>query len=63
MYQYEAKALDTPNATSSGKIGTGSDTGAFLLIGCVSEQKVCHFFDTSSQACKLINGIRRMVKH
>jgi hypothetical protein len=30
---YEAKTLDTQNATNGGEMGTGSNTGAFFIGG------------------------------
>ncbi|EHW01674.1 hypothetical protein ECDEC7E_2198 [Escherichia coli DEC7E] len=43
-------------------MGTGSDTGAFLLAGCVSLDKARQFFDAASQACQLIDGIRQCMQ-
>ncbi|WP_063123860.1 hypothetical protein [Escherichia coli] len=31
----------------------------FLLVGCVSLDKARQLFDTASQVCQLIDGVRR----
>ncbi|HBH4267791.1 hypothetical protein JNP94_12060 [Escherichia coli] len=35
----------------------------FLLAGCVSLDKARQLFDTASQVCQLIDGVRRCVQN
>ncbi|HEI2719443.1 TPA: hypothetical protein SI595_004128 [Escherichia coli] len=60
---YEQKTLDTQNAANGGEMGTGSDTGAFLLVGCVSLDKARQLFDAASQVCQLIDGVRQCLQN
>ena len=60
---YEQKTLDTQNAANGGEMGTGSDTGAFFLVGCVSLDKARQLFDTASQVCKIVDGVRQCMQN
>ncbi|EHL6100884.1 hypothetical protein GXB73_25975 [Escherichia coli] len=35
----------------------------FFLVGCVSLDKARQLFDTASQVCQLIDGVRRCVQN
>ncbi|UMS67180.1 hypothetical protein AOY72_10065 [Escherichia coli] len=35
----------------------------FLLVGCVSLDKTRQLFDTASQVCQLIDGVRRCTQN
>ncbi|HCK1869758.1 TPA: hypothetical protein NY293_004613 [Escherichia coli] len=35
----------------------------FLLVGCVSLNKASQLFDTASQVCQLIDGVRQCLQN
>ncbi len=39
------------------------DTGAFFLVGCVSLNKAHQFFDTASQVCEIVDGVRQCLQN
>ncbi|ENT7523254.1 hypothetical protein ACE45P_002770 [Escherichia coli] len=58
MQNYEPKALDTQNAASGGEMGAGSDTGAFFSL-----DKARQLFDTASQVCEIVDGVRQCMQN
>ncbi|GCJ62479.1 hypothetical protein BvCmsL71A_03037 [Escherichia coli] len=34
----------------------------FLLVGCVSLDKARQFFDTASQVCEIVDGVRQCLQ-
>ncbi|MFO6427069.1 hypothetical protein ACLBOM_21380 [Escherichia coli] len=57
------KHWDTQNASNGGEMGTGSDTGAFFPGGCVSLDKARQLFDTASQVCEIVDGVRQCMQN
>ncbi len=44
-------------------MGTGSDTGAFFIGGCVCFDKARQLFDTASQVCEIVDGVRQCLQN
>ncbi|EOC4307299.1 hypothetical protein ACI3WX_004761 [Escherichia coli] len=44
-------------------MGTGSDIGAFFLVGCVSLDKAHQLFDTASQVCEIVGDVRQCMQN
>ncbi|MED0056250.1 hypothetical protein RCL95_09680 [Escherichia marmotae] len=44
-------------------MGTGSDAGAFFLVGCVSLDKARQLFDTASLVCEIVDGVRQCLQN
>ena len=35
----------------------------FFLVGCVSLDKARHIFDTASQVCEIVDGVRQCIQN
>lgn len=40
-------------------MGTGSDTGAFFIVGMRQLDRARQLLDAASQVCEIVNGVRQ----
>ncbi|WP_332829715.1 hypothetical protein [Escherichia coli] len=62
-YGYEQKSLDTQNAANGGEMGLVAILVPFFLVGCVSLDKARQLFDTASQVCEIVDGVRQCLQN